>query len=100
MSIWVNPIIYDPTSPSQFVVCACIWATFLALICALWILIEDTLLTPPQKKRTEQRSWFFRFSCTYLTIFILSLAAYGIATQIWPQFGAAANHFFSLAMEK
>ena len=95
MNISVNPIVYDPKSLPQFVVCASIWATFLALICVSWLLIEEMLLTPPEKKYTEERSWFYRLSCTYLTIFMLSLVAYGIATHVWPQFGVAATHFFS-----
>ena len=90
----INPVIYDPKTFPQFVVCAMIWATFLAVFCAVWLLIEE-MNVRPDERRTENRSGVYRFGCKYLTVFVLTLGVYMGALHFSPVFGVAVTHFFA-----
>jgi hypothetical protein len=97
MSIDVNPVIWRPQSPQEWVMCVVVWATVLAFVCMVWMWIEEVGRSPERKRRREY-SRLCQWCGVYVAIWFASLCAFGLAMECWPPLAAVMNHFFSTGM--
>jgi hypothetical protein len=94
MNINVNPILWQPHSLQEWIICVGVWATILAIVSLGWICIEEMSRSPEKKLRNEY-SRIATFCCVYVAVWFVSACALGLAMECWPQFAAAVNHFFA-----
>lgn len=74
--------------------CLFFWSILAALVSMVWLIIEYMMM-PLEKRLNYDFGRIGTVCCTYVTIWLVFVTAYGAAMMYWPQFAHAMNHFFA-----